>query len=326
FTENKRLFLKNFYLKAKRSTMKPGAEGPAAYVLPADDPRTELQAELLQVLQKQAVEISRAKSPFTVALPVKKPKESGKEKKEKEKDEKPEPPAPTTKDFPAGSYIIRMDQPYSRIADALLDHQYWSPDDPQKTPYDDTGWTFGELFNVQVTRVTDPKVLSVAMERISEIKPRGGVKGDGAVFAINNSAEPALAALRYKLRDASLEAVEEGFEAGSTKFQPGTFLIRNVSRSALEQAASSLGLHAVALATAPRVKPHAVKAARIAYVHTWLFTQTEGWWRMAFDNLGVPYDYMSTQALAKIDDLNAKYDVIVFPPVGFAASTTLMVN
>ena len=29
------------------------------------------------------------------------------------------------RDFPAGSYIIRMDQPYSRIADALLDYQYW---------------------------------------------------------------------------------------------------------------------------------------------------------------------------------------------------------
>ena len=38
FTENKQRFLKNFYLKAKRSTMKPSEEGPAAYVLPADDP------------------------------------------------------------------------------------------------------------------------------------------------------------------------------------------------------------------------------------------------------------------------------------------------
>jgi len=65
------------------------------------------------------------------------------------------PAAPTTAQFPAGSYIVRMDQPYSRIADALLDHQYWSPNDPQKTPYDDTGWTFGELYNVRVVRVTD---------------------------------------------------------------------------------------------------------------------------------------------------------------------------
>ncbi len=35
-----------------------------------------------------------------------------------------------------------MDQPYSRVADALLDRQYWAPDDPQKHPYDDTGWSF----------------------------------------------------------------------------------------------------------------------------------------------------------------------------------------
>ena len=46
-----------------------------------------------------------------------------------------------------------MDQPYSRIADALLDYQYWSPNDPQKNPYDDTGWTFPEGFAVRALRV-----------------------------------------------------------------------------------------------------------------------------------------------------------------------------
>src|SRR5256885_4524894 len=145
FNENKRLFLKNFYLKAKRSVQKPGAEGPVAYVLPADEPRGALQAELLQVLQKQKVEISRAKSAITIALRVKKEKKKEGEKsgdaKEEKKDEKKEP---TTRSFPAGSFVVRMDQPYSRIADALLDHQYWSPEDPQKTPYDDTGWAFSE--------------------------------------------------------------------------------------------------------------------------------------------------------------------------------------
>ena len=57
-------------------------------------------------------------------------------------------PKTETRRFPAGSYLVRMDQPYSRVADMLLDYQYWSPDDPQKQPYDDTGWTFGELFGV----------------------------------------------------------------------------------------------------------------------------------------------------------------------------------
>ena len=68
---------------------------------------------------------------------------------------------------PPASYIVRMDQPYSRIADALLDYQYWSPNDPQTDVYDDTGWTLGELGNVQVVRVTDVKVLDAAMERVS---------------------------------------------------------------------------------------------------------------------------------------------------------------
>ena len=73
----------------------------------------------------------------------------------------------TTRTFPAGSYIVRMDQPYSRIADALLDYQYWSPNDPQKNPYDDTGWTFPEGFSVQAVRVTDAKVLDAPMERVT---------------------------------------------------------------------------------------------------------------------------------------------------------------
>jgi hypothetical protein len=327
FNENKRLFLKNFYLKAKRSVMKPGSEGPAAYVLPADDPRPGLQAELLRVLQKQAVEISRATFAFTVALPVKKPAKGPKKEEAKDKvTEKEALPAPTSREFPAGSYIIRMDQPYSRIADALLDYQYWSPDDPQKTPYDDTGWTFGELFDVTVTRVTDSKVLGAAMERVTEIHAPGGVKGEGAVFAIRNNAEPALATLRYRLRDASIDAAEEPFEGGGKKFSRGSFVVRNVSRADLDRAAADLGLQAVALSSAPGVKSHPVRAARIALVHTWLSTQTEGWWRQALDNLSVPYDYINTQTVAKIADLNAKYEVILFPPVGSFSSPTAIVN
>src|SRR5499426_2869692 len=72
FSENKRMFLKNFYLKAKRSVEKPKTEGPAAYVLPAGDPRATVQLELLKVMQKQHVEISRLTSAATVALPPKK--------------------------------------------------------------------------------------------------------------------------------------------------------------------------------------------------------------------------------------------------------------
>jgi hypothetical protein len=38
----------------------------------------------------------------------------------------------------------------------------------------------------------------------------------------------------------------------------------------------------------------------------------------------VPYDYLSTQDVSKDDNLNAKYDAIIFPPVG--RGTQVIVN
>src|SRR5215471_15395898 len=77
FANNRIYFLRNFYDKSKRSIQKPRTEGPAAYVLPANDSRLSAQAELLQVMQRQAVEISRATQPFTITLPVRRPAAGG---------------------------------------------------------------------------------------------------------------------------------------------------------------------------------------------------------------------------------------------------------
>src|SRR5271168_934004 len=60
FAANNKLFLRNYYLKAKRSIEKPRTAGPAAYVFTADDPRPGAQADLIRMLQDQGCEISRA--------------------------------------------------------------------------------------------------------------------------------------------------------------------------------------------------------------------------------------------------------------------------
>src|SRR6266568_4748575 len=143
FAENSKLFLRNFYLKSKRSIEKPKNEGPAAYVFSADDPRPGGQAELLRLLQRQGCEVVQATAPFSVTVRKAKP-DKGEKNDKNEKDDKKEPASEVVQ-FPAGSYLVRMDQPYSRIADMLLDYQYWSPNDPQRRPYDDTAWTFGEF-------------------------------------------------------------------------------------------------------------------------------------------------------------------------------------
>ena len=237
FSDNGQLFLKNFYLKSKRSIEKPQDSGPAAYVFPADDKRTGSQAQLLRILQLQHSEISRTTAPVTVTLP-------------KAKNEDGKPGKPTSQTFAAGSYVVRVDQPYSRIADALLDRQYWSPKDPQQHPYDDTAWSMGDLFDVQVVRVTDNAILKAPMDPVS---------------------------------------------------QPVT----------VPQGLAALDI------------PNG-KLPRIALMHTWLDTQTEGWWRMALDKLHVPYSYISTQDVARIGNLHSKYDVILFGPIGSVSSQQIV--
>ncbi len=311
FANNRQLFLRNFWEKSKRSVNKPKAEGPAAYVLPGDERRKGAQAELLAVMKKQHVEISRATAPFTVNIPVRKTKGAAKP------DSTRAAAATRTRQFPAGSYIIRMDQPYSRIADALLDYQYWSPDDPQKDPYDDTGWTFPEGFDVEAVRVTDPKVLDAKMERVTgDVRAPGGVSGSGSVFAVNHNGDNAIATLRYRFPAADFQAAEEPFTAGGRSFARGSLIIRDVPRADLDRASQELGVPVVALGSAPSVKMHPARAPRVAIMHTWISTQTEGWWRMAFDVNKIPYDYISVQDAASDANLNAKYDVIVFPPAG----------
>lgn len=326
-SNNRVQLLRNFYEKSKRSIDKAHTEGPAAYVLSANDPRLGAQAELLRVLQMQGVEISRATSEFSVTLPVRRAAAAGAGGRGGRggaaagagSDSARTAPAPTTevRKFPAGSYIVRMDQPYSRIADALLDYQFWSPNDPQKTPYDDTGWTFPEGFATSAVRVVDTMVLRAPMARVtSTINAPGGVAGSGGVFAINHNADNALATLRYQLKDADFQAVEESFDANGQKFNRGSFIIRGVASDVLDKATKELGLKATALSAAPNVKMHPLRAARVALVHGWQSTQTEGWWRLGLDAVKVPYDYISFQDVTKNANLNAKYDVMILGPGG----------
>ncbi|MEO8748545.1 MAG: M14 family zinc carboxypeptidase [Rhodanobacter sp.] len=248
FSDNTTLFLKNFYLKSKRSIEKPQLAGPAAYVFPGDGKRPGSRAQLLKVLQLQHVEISRTTAPVTVTMePAKVPAVAGNAPAAASGSHQD---AKTSRTFAAGSYVVRMDQPYSRIADALLDRQYWSPEDPQKHPYDDTSWSMGDLFDVQVARVTDQAILKTPMEHLTQ--PVDVPQGLAAI-----DMEPA-------------------------------------------------------------------KLPRIAIMHTWLSTQTEGWWRMALDQLHVPFTYISTQDVAREPNLRGKYDVILFGPVGRASTQQII--
>ena len=99
------------------------------------------------------------------------------------------------------------------------------------------------------------------------------------------------------------------------KFNRGSFIVQQHFRRPIwRRPANELGVRAWAVDAAPTVKTHPLRAARIAIMHTWLNTQAEGWWRLEFDRLKIPYTYFSTQTVSKEADLRSKYDVIIFAP------------
>jgi|HubBroStandDraft_2_1064218.scaffolds.fasta_scaffold10889_2 hypothetical protein len=308
FSRNTHHFLENYYLKSKRAVEKPLLEGPAAYVIPADAADTNRQIELLKVMKRQHVEIEQLTESASATVPA-----------EKRGDK------PKQETFPAGSIVIRMDQPYSRAADALLDRQFWAAGDPQKHPYDDTGWSFTHLFNLKVVRVIDPAILKSTMTPLDDPAMLAGkVSGSGPVLAVANTSQISLLPLVYKLKGATTQVAEKAFDADGKHFPAGSLLITNAGDDSVAKVLHDLSLDASRLGASPSAPVHAVTAPRIAFMHTWLGTQTEGWWRYAFDTAGVPFDYISTQTVANQADLRAKYDVIVFAPVGRSSALEIL--
>jgi hypothetical protein len=114
---------------------------------------------------------------------------------------------------------------------------------------------------------------------------------------------------------------DTAFVAGGATYAAGTFITDNTS--AIREAVTQLGLKAAALGTTPNVRSHPVQLPRIAFVHTWIETQNEGWVRHALEDMGVPFTYMSTQRL-KEPGLLDRFDVVLFPHV--SGPTTSMVN
>jgi hypothetical protein len=314
---NGQKFLNNFYLKSKRAVAKARTEGPAAWVFPADDPRPAEQASLLNLFELQGIEVHRTDKEVRLAT-----SDSSKEKSPEKPGEKPDGDSKNKEEkkatnemvIPAGSYVVRMDQPYSRLADMVLDTQYYSPRDPRS--YDDTGWTLGALRNVKTTRATDLSILDAPMHKVSKVEAPGSIDGQGKVFLIRHNTDNTLATLRFRLASVPMEAAEAPFEADGLKFNAGTFVIRDTDRGQVEKAASELGLHIHATNATLNVATHPLAVPRVAVVHNWQNTQNDGWFRIAFEELKIPYTYVADTWLRENPNLREKFDAIILPPMG----------
>lgn len=276
--------LHNFYQMGYNSLQKGKAGNPFAFVIPANQPDPHRVALMINRLRHLGIEVSKASTQFAV-------KEGA---------------------FPAGSYVVRLDQPYRNYAvDLLIPQQF--PDDWEHAPYDDVSWAFPIHYGVDTLRIDDPAVLKAAMEPVNQdLQPSGRIAGAGPVFLLKDVGQEALLALRYRLAKFNVKIAEEPFGVNN-EYPRGSWIIPAQSgvSEVLNSAAKELGFDFASAAAEPKVQSHEATLPRIGVWVPWADTDMIGWIRYTLDLEKIPYTYLRDEEI-RAGNLKKLVDVIVY--------------
>jgi hypothetical protein len=275
------VILENFYQKSKNSITAGRNDRVVGYVIPAGQPDMTRVARLVNLLRMQGIEIGQS----TAALDV------------------------GDGTFPPGSFVVKRDQPYGRLAKTLLEKQNYP--DPTTRTYDDSGWTMGLMSHVEVKEITDKSLLDLAVTPVGDVRLPGSVLGAGRLFIVAHTGSNNMVTLRWRLKDLGVQAIEKAVTQDGRTFPAGSFVISG-DPARVRSAVEPLGLSAVALTSAPDVPTHDLDLPRVAIYSTWGNTQDVGWVRYTLDQFEVPYDLIFKERVRR-GQLRTAYDVIVVP-------------
>ena len=132
-SEQREDYVRNFVAMGRRAIETGKTKAPYAFVIPAGQGDAGAVERLVDVLRVGRVEVGRAASTFTAGGAT----------------------------YAAGSYVVRMDQPYRAHAKDLLEVQRFPrmeqyPGGPPERPYDVAGWTLPLQMGVNVVQVDQP--------------------------------------------------------------------------------------------------------------------------------------------------------------------------
>jgi hypothetical protein len=256
--------VENFYRKSRNGVEAGKQEAPFGWTIPAGQKDPTRVAFLVNTLRLQGIEVGRRAD---------------------------------------GTFVIRRDQPYGRLAKSLLEKQTF-PDANLRT-YGDTGWTMGLMTGVEVKEIGERKLLDEPAGLIDRYDPQGTIEGSGAYLTVEHNGSNHLIALRYRLKNERVEST-----AG------GALVLRNTPGAREE--ITKLGLIAKASAGKPEGLLHDADLPRLAVFSRWGSTQETGWVRHAFDHFGIDYELIFKERIRQ-GGLRASYDVIVMPHMGNSA-------
>jgi hypothetical protein len=276
--------LHNFYKKGWDSWQKGLTQPPYAFLIPQDQGDKARVAQMVGRLIGQHIEVAQAKDAIQV-------KEGS---------------------FPAGTYVVRLDQPYRNYAVDLLTPQHYPKDEGE--PYDDVSWELPTHYHLQAIATADPSIRTASLSPFSQTpQVRGSVSGTGPVFLLKDTGQESLMAARYRLANIDIQIAEKQFEAGGSKYPAGSWIVSGGGglRDAVASAASELGLDLVQVGSAPDVPRHMAKAPRIGVWVPWADTDSIGWIRYSLDQRRVPYTYLRDEDI-RAGNLRDRIDVLLY--------------
>ena len=276
--------LRNFYKKSWDSWQKGLTQPPYAFLIPQDQGDPERVAQMVGRLMGQHVEVAQAQN--TLHL------KHG--------------------NFPPGTFVIRLDQPYRNYAVDLLTAQHYPKDG--EPPYDDVSWELPANYHLEAIPTEDASIRDARLTALKEPSHAAGhVSGSGSVYLLKDTGQESLLAARYRLANFEIRIAEAEFEQDGAKFPAGSWILADQTglHDAIRSAASELGLDFVQVATSPSVSVHVAKTGRIGVWVPWADTDSIGWIRYSLDQRKVPYSYLRDEDI-RAGDLRSKIDVLLY--------------
>jgi Zinc carboxypeptidase len=276
--------LRNFYKKGWNSWQKGLNEPPYAFLIPEGQGDPARVAQMVGRLLGQRIEVGRAKGSLKL-------KEGS---------------------FPAGTYVVRLDQPYRNYAVDLLTPQRYPKESSE--PYDDVSWELPAHYRLEAIPTADVSVRAASLVSLAEAPhPQGHVTGTGPVFLMKDTGQEGLLAARYRLADREIAIAERPFKAGGADFPAGSWILpaQPGLAEAIGAVAGELGLDFVRVSVAPEVPRHTAKAARIGVWVPWADTDSIGWVRYSLDQRKVPYTYLRDEDI-RAGALRDRVNVVLY--------------
>jgi len=276
--------LRNFYLKALHSWRKGLDEAPYAFVIPDGQGDPLRVAQLVARLLAQGIEVQRAVSPLRL-------KEGT---------------------FAAGTYVVRLDQPYRNYAMDLLTPQEYPKEAGE--PYDDVSWELPAHYHLAAIASADPRIRAADLVALNEApQPRGQVSGSGPVYVMQDTGQEGLLEARFRLAKFRIAIAERPFNLAGVDYSAGSWLLAPQAglAAALHDTAAALGLDFISTASMPNVASHEAPAPRLAVWVPWADTDTIGWARYALDQRHIPYVYVRDEDI-RTGRLRDKFDVLLY--------------